>query len=124
MKRVIETKFYTFNQNNSGGYFETDKNDGIAEYVIIEGASVREVQSKARDLFNNYSNYCECCGERWSTSWIDEDDGKDEPMIYSEPVEDFILNKEKNSWFNKSAAIHYYDGTIKWIGDDPESKRS
>ncbi len=29
MKREIETKFYTFDQNNSGGYFVEDDEAGV-----------------------------------------------------------------------------------------------
>ena len=115
MKRVIEvdTKFYTFSQNNSGGYFEVDKEDGIAEYVIIEATSLDEAESKAERLFKDYSSFCECCGERWYTHCYNEK-GKEEPMIYDKPAKEAILNGDE--WFKKNAAIHYYDGTIEWIG--------
>ena len=34
MKRTIQTKFYEFNQNNSGGHFDVDEN--VCHRVIIE----------------------------------------------------------------------------------------
>lgn len=119
MKRVIEidTKFYRFNQNNSGGYFEKNKKDGIAEDVFIEAISAEEARNKAKNLFDNYSDYCECCGERWSYY----EDGTDEPLVCGKPVAEVIAEAiKKNSWFRKTAAIHHYDGKVEWIGLDPD----
>lgn len=113
MKRVIkvDTKFYTFSQNNSGGYFELNEKDGIAECVIIEATSKEEASSKAKIIFQEYSDFCECCGERWSLNWTE---GHDEPMIYSESAREAIM-KPTNSWFKKNAAIHYYDNRMEWL---------
>lgn len=65
MKKEVETRFFVFSQNNSGGYFI--KNDDVSSYVIIEATNHKDAQSKAEDIFENYSEYCECCGERWDT---------------------------------------------------------
>ena len=40
MIREINTKFFTFNQNNSGGYFII--NDDVAHYLIIEAQNAEE----------------------------------------------------------------------------------
>jgi hypothetical protein len=116
----METKFYTYSQNNSGGYFELNKKDGIAEYVIIEAKNAKQAHNTASDLFASYSNYCECCGERWSY-YADDEDGRDEPTIYSEPARKQIEeNMAKKSSFRTSAAIHHYNGDVEWIGKEPE----
>ena len=73
MKRQIETKYYTFNQNNSGGYFII--NDYVAECLIIEAQNVDEAISKMQDITEDYSEYCDCCGERWG-EYICESEGK------------------------------------------------
>lgn len=72
--------FYTFNQNNSGGYFKPP-----AQYVIVEASSAKEANQIAEDnglYFNGVENGidCHCCGDRW---WrrIDKDATKS-PMIY------------------------------------------
>lgn len=65
MKQEIETKFYTYWQNNSGGYILTDKNDGIADYVIVEARNMEEANNRMDSITCGYTDYCECCGERW-----------------------------------------------------------
>ena len=77
-------KFYTYNQNNSGGAF-TDP----AKYVIIEADSPEEADERAEehDLYFNGVDAgidCKCCGDRWLHTW---DDGTDKPEVYGEPPE-------------------------------------
>lgn len=112
MKREIETKFYTFSQNNSGGYFVTDEKYGIGEYVIIEAISAVAAWNKLKDIGDNVSgfdSYCSCCGERWS-SYIDEDDAKEVPSIWDTPVEEHV-----SSWMREKAFVHYFDNIIKKV---------
>lgn len=113
MKREIETKFYTFNQNNSGGYFVTSDEHGVSEYMIIEATSPRAAWERLEEIgedVDSFWNSCSCCGDRWS-NWLDEKDGKEVPSIYGTPVEEY--KNEKNSWFNISASVHYFDKTFK-----------
>ncbi len=112
MRREINTKFYTFNQNNSGGYFIVSDNYGVCEFVIIEAATFYDAYSKLESIGDNVSNmfnYCTCCGERWS-NYGDDDDGTETPEIYG--VEVFKIKKEH---FVSRCFIHYYDGTIKGL---------
>jgi len=111
-------KFYTFNQNNSGGSFDFDKNSGITHYVIIEAASKDDAIAKAERIGLYWDGCetgqdCDCCGDRWST-YCDE---YDSPAIYGVPVEDAILEKDSLLWMkpNPEACIHYADGTKKWV---------
>lgn len=101
-KYEIETKFFTVSQNNSGGYFID--NEDVGHYVIIEAQNVKEAERKISEITEDYSEYCECCGERWF-AWWDDKDGKDEPMIYSTPVAEY-----RDMW-GGSAIVYYYDGT-------------
>ena len=59
----LDLKWYHFRQNNSGGYFIN--NDNVGEDVFIQASSVSEVKQKAEEIFDEYREYCECCGERW-----------------------------------------------------------
>ena len=79
--------FITFNQNNSGGYFIQNKD--VDEFVIIEGNSLEEILSKASDIFEDYRDFCSCCGERWDDDWKNKSDLKEEPLIYGESAFDF-----------------------------------
>lgn len=98
-----KTKFVTYHQNNSGGYF--CQNEDVDMYVIIEGYDLWQIQSKAREIFESYREYCECCGERWDDNCKYEDDMTDEPMIYNKSVYSYT------SWFCGNAIIYYLDGT-------------
>lgn len=89
--------FVTFDQNNSGGYFI--QNDDVDEYVIIEGNSPKEILDKADTIFDNYREYCSCCGARWSDLWMDENDIEmdQQPLIFGKSVFDFHGGFEKNA---------------------------
>jgi hypothetical protein len=67
---------YEFNQNNSGGYFVTDKN--MCHRVFIEASNAREAIEKAEQLGCYWDGVskgidCSCCGNRWD-KWIEDDD--------------------------------------------------
>ena len=99
--------FITFTQNNSGGYFI--QNEDVDVFVIIEGDSLEEIIYKAYDVFRDYREYCECCGERWDDDWKDEIDLKKEPMIYDEKLEDF-----KGSIWSDYVIVYFKDCKKKY----------
>lgn len=100
MKREIETKFFAFSQNNSGGYYI--QNEEVNEFVIIEARNESEAISKLYEITEDYLEYCECCGPRWDSS-IWGDGGYEKPTI------------KKVGYFNseETAIVHYYDGTTE-----------
>lgn len=105
-----ETKFYHFNQNSSGGYFVTDLQNGVCEDVIIEATSPENAWGRLLSIgekVNGMFEYCECCGERWS-SWFSKEDGTDIPEMYGTP-----LTEQKKEIFRSMAFVHYLDGTKK-----------
>lgn len=110
----IETKFYNFCQNNSGGHFAVDEN--VAHNVWIEAASMREAIAKAEELgiyFNGCASGqdCNCCGDRWHEPWTDA--GKTEEEMRA----DIQSNKDGkyDSWTDPEAYIHFYDGSKEAI---------
>lgn len=109
----MKTKFFTYNQNNSGGQFLISESEGIAEYVIIEATDADHANARAESI-GIYFDGCEtgsdcpCCGDRWYP--VDDSDGTDVPTIYGEPVE--TVTKD---WFQKHVYIHYIDGTVKKV---------
>lgn len=110
MKREINTKFYTFDQNNSGGYFVENDEYGICETVIIEAITPEHAWGKLNEIGKNvvgFNDYCGCCGQRWS-NYLDESDGTDNPEMYGEPIESV-----EKSFFTNKAFVHYIDGTMK-----------
>lgn len=96
--------FYTYRQNNSGGFFIID--DEVNVYVIIEAASAAEADSIAQDkgiYFDGCESGmdCSCCGDRWiPATW--EDDPTETPQIYGGPPSDF-----------RDYVIYYLDGRVE-----------
>lgn len=67
----METKFFEFSQNNTGGSFVTD--DKLCHRLFIEAESAKEAISKAEDLGCYWNGVdegqdCPCCGDRWYPS--------------------------------------------------------
>lgn len=106
----METKFYNFNQNNSGGYFDDDEN--VSQFVIIEAHSPKEANTIAETMGIYFDGCdkgvdCECCGDRWGE--LDEyDKGYSEPLIYGKPVTMYkpSLTKEGQNY----CIVHYLNG--------------
>lgn len=112
MEKTVQTKFYYFDQNNSGGYFVKDDVHGICESVIIEAVDAKNAWERLQSIGKNVSGfnaYCSCCGERWS-DYLSDDDGRDVPMIYDTKVEEY-----KKGPFHQRCFVHYLDGTFQEI---------
>lgn len=101
----VALRWWCFHQNNSGGHFIT--NDTVAEYVFIQARNAAEALVKAEKIFEDHSEYCECCGERWSY-YVDEDDGKPTPEIYGQRIE-----VVEPGYFRREARLHHFDGHIQ-----------
>lgn len=100
------TKFWTYMQNNSGGYFHV--NEDVSQFVIIEAPDVKRANAIAQTVgiyFDGHGD-CSCCGNRWSEEW-DEEEGKDVPEIFGEPARDFKTASYLGDYF---CTIHYLDG--------------
>lgn len=61
---------YIFRQNNSGGYFIENK--VVSKYVVIQANTKEKAIEILADVTEDYSEYCSCCGERWSI-FMDEE---------------------------------------------------
>lgn len=104
------SKFFTFNQNNSGGSFSYDESSGISECVIIEAKDADQANDRAECIglyFDGCSDEmdCPCCGDRWSRVW--KEDGDEIPSLYGEDV-----FKAKKSMFIEVVFIHYLSGEV------------
>lgn len=77
--------FFTFHQNNAGGFFKGQR------YVIVEANSSKEANDIAQKSGGVYFDGvakgidCDCCGDRWTRQYWD-DSGKDMPEIYGQAV--------------------------------------
>ncbi len=93
--------WYTFRQNNSGGFF--DETEYLGEEVIIEANSENEAVSKAEDYGLYWNGVgtgedCKCCGDRWNTYALE---GTEKPEINGKPA-------EKHTPFRTHGSIHIY----------------
>jgi len=101
--------FYTFRQNNSGGWLAKDHN--FDQYVIIEAVDADQANVRFLELGPELS-YCQCCGERWGDVY--DGDGTEAPEIYGDPVNEYVPYGRNNN----AAIVHYLDGhkdKIKFI---------
>jgi hypothetical protein len=105
---MTETKWFDFEQNNSGGVFT-----GPAIKVLVEAQSKRVAMAIAEDneiYFNGCENGidCECCGDRWREPW--DEDGAYRPLISGVPPQEFVdpATKPKFSspyWGNRRGKV-------------------
>ncbi len=88
--------FYTFRQNNSGGYFSGPV------LVCVECDSLNQAndQAELNGICFGMFGSCECCGPRWSPAY-DQDILTETPTFYGD-----LLTDSGESW-----VIHYKDGT-------------
>lgn len=101
----VNLKWWHFSQNNSGGYFID--NDVVSHDVFIQARNAEEAEAKAAKIFEPYSAYCGCCGERWCTSCY-EDEGTDNPEKNGKP-----LSVTTKDMFNKTYILHHFDGRVE-----------
>lgn len=112
-KRKLNTKFYTYSQNNSGGFYKKDDKEGIAKYVIIEALDYKHANQRAEEIglyFDGCWNSidCSCCGDRWREA--SESDASNYPSIYDTPIEDVKKSTCRNYCF-----VHYLDGKVEKV---------
>jgi hypothetical protein len=109
-------KFFTYRQNNTGGSFEYNAEQGISTSVIIEAESADKANEKAEAIglyWNGVDDQsdCECCGDRWYPT---SDEGDEVPSVYGMPVHLLTVKNELMKW-NKNGYecfVHYADGKI------------
>ena len=107
--------FYTYDQNNSGGFFKITKK--IKHYVIIEADSAKEADEKAESIGLYFDGVkkdidCPCCGDRWDKA--DDPDfginGTEKPEIWGESVLEHL--KESGMFWKEEVIIYYKDGKV------------
>lgn len=105
--RTVETKYFHFRQNNSGGSFDIEDADGIGVEVWIEALNADDACRRAESIgiyFDGceYGRDCDCCGDRWHRPWGDGYDASE------------IDQKFSFSWHG-TVYVHHMDGSIERI---------
>lgn len=112
-EQEAKRKFYTFEQNNSGGIFHYDERAGISVFVIVEAKSADEANARAEKIglyWNGCASGhdCDCCGDRWYIAY--GYDGKKIPEVFGKNV---LNEKEYFKWINGyEGFIHYLNGKV------------
>jgi hypothetical protein len=116
---TIETRFFAYGQNNSGGGF--DLTDNVTHWVIIEAVDAAEANAKLEHLggyFNGCKSGrdCRCCGDRWYAKWNDEDAGDPMPLIWGQTPAEYVADRTY-LWMpkGKEVVVHYADGRKEWF---------
>lgn len=81
-------KWYHFDQNNSGGSFDIDACVDKSVYIqAYDAESANNIAESVGIYFDGCDAGldCECCGDRWSRLYWDED-GHEVPTCYGKPV--------------------------------------
>ena len=102
--------WFEYDQNNSGGSFDIDREKGIGPRVWIEAPTLNVANARAEDIgiyFDGVADGidCPCCGSRWSEPW---QEGVEVPNI--NPKYDF-------SWHD-AVYFHKLDGTLVTVKKD------
>jgi hypothetical protein len=108
MQQLTPLKWFHYDQNNSGGYFIV--NDVVAEDVYIQAPSAAEAEERAEQIFEPYSEFCDCCGERWFLGYVRDVDGYDVPTNYGTPITEVTATA-----FREQARLHHYDGRVETV---------
>ena len=106
---TIQTKFFEYHQNNSGGMFDINDKAGIGPRVWVEATNAADANDRAERIgiyFNGCASGldCSCCGDRWSSAW-GGDKGEDEVKP----------NSEYDFTWHGTVYVHRLDGTIERI---------
>jgi hypothetical protein len=109
--------FFEYSQNNSGGGFDYDTNDGISVLVIIEAPDAETADFKARRIGIYFDGIdagvdCDCCGDRWYSA---HGGGDPVPSHYGTPLPEANVTKW-GKWAPEGTPegyVHYADGRVE-----------
>ena len=116
MLREVETQFYEFAQNNSGGSFDVD--DKVCHRLFIEAVNIHDAIGKALELgvyFDGCLNGkdCSCCGDRWSEPYDTVDINKKNKDGYSVSVYGHHHENAEDLWKTKYGSYEIFKAP-KW----------
>lgn len=105
-----KTRFFCYNQNNSGGAFSFDEEEGITVNVYVEAEDSDDANDRAEEIGLYFYGCdvgldCECCGDRWMPAY-----GEGHTL-------EEVRNKHPRTKWEKEgmeACIHFIDGSKEW----------
>ncbi len=112
----MNTKWFYFYQNNSGGIFDHEPEHGIGCGLFIEANDRDHAIARAEGIGLYFDGVaqgrdCDCCGDRWRTPW--NDDGTDKPSRYSEEWRPVAEGEAPDLEWGIPLYIHEIGGAFK-----------
>jgi hypothetical protein len=109
--------FFEYQQNNSGGGFDFDTDEGISVIVIIEAPDADTADFKAQRIGIYFDGIddgrdCDCCGDRWYSTY---GEGHPVPSHYGTPLTEAYVT-EWGKWAPEGTPegyVHYADGRVE-----------
>lgn len=116
---MMNTKWFAFRQNNSGGSFDHEPEEGIGTTVFVEATDAAHAKDRAERIGLYFDGCakgmdCSCCGDRWS-EWLDDDDGTESPEQYGEKFRAAEDDDEPYLYFGIPLYMHYIGGAFKAV---------
>ena len=110
--------FWTFQQNNSGGIFTHEPENGLGYSVCIEADTDAQATAKAESIgiyFDGVASGqdCACCGDRWYKAF----------GPFNTPSRWVEGNPLEGGW-GIPAYIHYANGVIEAVPDKAEEVKA
>lgn len=91
------------------GYFI--ENDEVGVYVLIEAPTEDYAARRLNEITEDHSEWCECCGERWSPSY--PDGPYDSPQIDKHSVYEY----DSTQWWSRQgcAILYFHNGRVEKV---------
>lgn len=111
----MELKWYEFEQNNSGGYF--DVTDTVCHRLYIEARNDEEAIKKAEELGCYWNGVmegldCSCCGDRWYDCPFNVSNLKE----FNGDIRAYAQERaNKYGWTSPDGRIFHADGKVEEI---------
>ncbi len=76
--------WFIYQQNNSGG--DIFDNEAVSDYVWIEANNRDDADEKFWIIVEDHSEFCECCGARWSAFGSTDQESMPSAELYGPSV--------------------------------------
>ncbi|MCG8926625.1 hypothetical protein [Lentzea sp. CC55] len=109
-------QFYEFRQCNVRGRFVYDSERGITKHVVIEAATAKEANNRAREIGLDFDDEDACCGRRWVLAEDhDGSGGYDEPIVEDGcmPARELVPDASDDELRGAHVFVHYANGRVQ-----------
>ena len=112
-------KWWTTRQVNSGGYYI--ENQVVKQLVSVQANTKEEAVDKLNSITENFSEYCDCCGDRWEYFYDLKSSTLPEYMdtsLFDKPRDSYDKNKTYVLYLANGIVLHGNVGSKPAEWDD------